>query len=100
MANVDGDWDIVMRTPMGDQQAVLTVRSDGDSFSGSMSSPLGSMEIPSGKVEGDTLRWKMEVKAPFPMKLDCDATVTGDSIAGGVKAGIFGISPLSGTRKS
>jgi len=30
MANVDGDWDIVMRTPMGDQQAVLTVRSDGE----------------------------------------------------------------------
>lgn len=99
MADVDGDWDCVMRTPLGDQQAVLTVRSAGDGFSGSMSSPLGSIAIPAGQRDGDTLRWKMEVKAPFPMKLDCEATVAGDSIEGRLKAGVFGVSPLSGTRK-
>ena len=35
MANVDGSWNTVTKSPMGDQQAVLTVASSGDSFTGS-----------------------------------------------------------------
>ena len=100
MANVDGEWDCVTRTPMGEQKALLTVRSDGGSFTGSMSSPLGSVDIRDGAVEGDTLHWKVEMKAPFPMLLTCQATVSGDSIAGGITAGAFGTSPLQGTRKA
>jgi len=38
------------------------------------------------------------MKVPMPMTLECDATVDGDTITGGVKAGMFGTSPLSGTR--
>ena len=99
MANVDGEWDVVTRSPMGDQKAVLTVRSDGDSFTGNMASPMGALEVIDGRVDGDTLTWKMDMKVPFPMMLDCKATVSGDAIEGGVTAGAFGTSPMSGTRK-
>lgn len=34
MANVDGSWDTVTHSPMGDQKATLTVTSVGDSFTG------------------------------------------------------------------
>ena len=34
MANVDGSWNTVTKSPMGDQQAVLTVQSAGDTFTG------------------------------------------------------------------
>ena len=100
MANVDGEWDVVTRSPIGDQRAVLTVRSDGDTFTGTMASPLGALDVNDGRVEGDTLIWTMDMKAPFPMLLTCKATVTGDNLEGGVTAGAFGTSPITGTRKA
>ena len=98
MADVDGDWDCVIRTPVGVQRGVLGIRSDGDRFTGTMSSPLGALDL-AGRVDGDRLTWKMDIKSPFTMTLTCDATVRGDTIEGGVTAGVFGTSPLSGTRK-
>lgn len=98
MANVDGEWDCVTNTPMGEQKARLTVHSDGASWTGTMSSPLGAVDIADGSVEGDTLHWKVEMKSPFPMMLTCRATVTGDTIEGGITAGAFGTSPLQGVR--
>ena len=99
MAAIDGDWDVTIKSPMGDQKAVLTVNSDGGSFSGQMSGGLGTMEIPSGSVDGDTISWQMDMTVPMPMSLDCTATVDGDSVSGEVKAGAFGSMGLSGTRK-
>ena len=45
MANVDGSWNTVTKSPMGDQQAVLTVASSGDSFTGSFVGGLGSVVV-------------------------------------------------------
>ena len=99
MAAVDGDWDVTIKSPMGDQKAVLTVNSDGGSFSGQMSGGLGSMDIPSGTVDGETIKGQMDMTVPMPMSLDCTATVDGDAMNGEVKAGAFGSMGLSGTRK-
>ena len=98
MASVDGQWDTVTKTPMGDQKAVFTIVSNGDSFTGSQAGMLGTLEVHDGKVDGNTLSWKMNMTMPFPMTLDCTATVDGDSITGEVTAGSFGVMPMSGTR--
>lgn len=100
MANVDGQWECVTRTPMGPQESVLTIRSDGSRFTGSNVGPLGSIEIADGKIDGDTLVWEMEISSPFPMKLSAHATVSGDTIQGTVDAGAMGSMPMSGTRKA
>lgn len=99
MAAVDGDWDVTIKSPMGDQKAVLTVNSDGSSFSGQMAGGLGTMAIANGTVDGNTISWKMDMTVPMPMTLDATATVDGDAISGEVKAGAFGSMGLSGTRK-
>ena len=99
MANVDGTWAVAVKTPMGDQKSDLTVKSDGDSFTGNMSGAMGTNDV-SGKVEGDTLIWSMDITSPMPMTLDNKATVDGDTMTGTVKAGAFGDMPLSGTRKT
>ena len=99
MAAVDGDWDVTIKSPMGDQKAVLTVNSDGSAFTGQMSGGLGTMPITGGSVDGNTISWKMDMTVPMPMSLDATATVDGDAIAGEVKAGAFGSMGLSGTRK-
>lgn len=98
MANVDGSWDTVTRSPMGDQQATLTIASDGDSFTGTYSGAMGSTDIKNGKVDGDTLSWSLDITVPMPMTLTCQATVDGDAMNGTVTAGAFGSFPMSGTR--
>ena len=99
MAAVDGDWDVTIKSPMGDQKAVLTVNSDGSAFTGQMSGGLGTMPITGGTVDGNTISWKMDMTVPMPMTLDATATVDGDAISGDVKAGAFGSMGLSGSRK-
>lgn len=98
MADVDGKWNCVVASPMGDQEFVLTVVSDGDSFSGSAEGGIGSRDIAEGSVDGDTLAWSMAIPKPMPLTLTCKATVTGDTLEGKVKAGIFGSFPITGTR--
>jgi len=100
MANVDGEWDTVTKTPMGDQRSTLTVISDGDTFTGSQAGPMGSLVVEDGKVDGNKLSWTMNMTIPFPMKLEVSAIIDGDSLIGEVKAGAFGVSPMSGSRKA
>ena len=98
MAAVDGTYETVVKSPLGDQKSTLTVKSDGDSFTGSNSGAMGSVDITDGKVDGNTLTWTMKMTVPMPMSLDCTATVDGDTITGSVGAGAFGSFPMSGTR--
>ncbi len=98
MANVDGSWDTVTHSPMGDQKATLTVNSSGDSFTGNYSGAMGTTEINDGKVDGDKLSWSLNITVPMPMTLTVEATVDGDTIKGNVTAGAFGSFPMEGTR--
>lgn len=96
--SVAGTYDVTVKTPMGEQAGKFTVVPDGDSFTGSLVGGLGTMDIADGKVSGQTLSWKMDMKVPMPMTLDATATVDGDVISGSVKAGVFGSMAFSGTR--
>jgi hypothetical protein len=98
MANVDGSWDTLVKSPMGDQKATLTIASSGGSFTGSYSGAMGTTEIKDGTVDGDRLTWKLDITVPMPMTLDAEATVDGDAMTGTVTAGAFGAFPLTGTR--
>ena len=98
MADVDGKWNCIVDSPMGEQEFVLTVNSSGGSFSGSAEGNIGSKQIPEGVVDGDDLAWTMQISKPMPVTLACKATVSGDSLEGKVKAGIFGSFPIRGTR--
>ncbi|KUR73385.1 hypothetical protein [Novosphingobium sp. FSW06-99] len=98
--SVAGTYEVVTKTPMGDQTSILTVAVSGDSFTGSNVGPMGSLEITDGSVDGQTITWSSQITVPMPMKLDCRATVDGDAISGTVTAGMFGSFPMSGTRKA
>jgi len=100
MANVDGTWSTITKSPMGDQAATLTIISSGDTFTGTWSGSMGTQEVQDGKVDDDRLTWKVDVTVPMPMTLDCTATVSGDTMTGTVTAGAFGSFPLTGTRES
>ena len=96
--SVAGTYNCVTKTPMGEQQSTFTVIVDGDSFTGQNVGAMGTMDVIDGKVAGNRLTWKMDMKVPMPMTLECEATVDGDTLTGSVKAGAFGSMAMSGTR--
>lgn len=97
--SVAGTYDTAVKSPMGEQKGTFTVNDCGDgTFTGSMSGGMGSMDVEDGKIDGNTLTWKMNMMVPMPMTLDCEATVEGDTMTGTVGAGAFGKMPLSGTK--
>ena len=97
MADVDGSWDCTVKSPLGDQKMTVTVKSEGSTWSGSVSGAMGSSDI-SGEANGNTISWKQQMTVPMPMTLDCQATAEGDTLTGTVGAGAFGSFPLNGTR--
>jgi hypothetical protein len=100
MAQIDGEYDCITKSPLGEQKSVFTVKSDGDTFTGQNVGQQGTLDVTDGKVDGNKLTWKMEMKVPMPMTLDCSATIDGDSFNGTVGAGAFGSFPMTGTRKA
>ena len=100
MTMVDGDWDVVIRTPMGDQAVQLSLMGTGNSFSGTASGEIGSVDIEGGQIDGNVATWSMKVKMPFPVTLTGRVTISGDSVEGTVDAGMMGLMPLSGTRRA
>ena len=98
--SVAGTYEVVTKTPMGDQKSTLTINVSGNAFTGSNNGPMGAIDIPDGSVDGDTITWSSQITTPMPMKLDCQAPVDGDTISGTVTAGMFGSFPMNGSRIS
>jgi hypothetical protein len=99
MADFEGEWDCVTDTPMGEQKSVFTINLTDNGFTGCQAGPLGSLDVIDGRIEGDALIWKMLLKKPLAMTLNCRATVDGDQLEGGVTAGAFGTWRMAGVRK-
>lgn len=99
MASVDGAYDCITKTPMGDQSSVFTVISNGGIFHGTNAGPLGSLDVKGGKVDGNMLTWTMDMVIPMPMTLECEAIVEGDTLTGTIQAGAFGAMAMTGSRR-
>ena len=96
--SVDGDWKVTMNSPMGAQQATLTLAADGGNLSGKIVGPQGTQEFSGGTVDGSSVAWKISLTQPMPMELEFSGDVDGDAIKGNVKLGAFGNATFEGTR--
>jgi hypothetical protein len=96
--SADGNWNLVVSTPMGDRQATLSVKTDGNALKGSQGTEGNSTDIFDGTVNGNEASWKVSITDPLPMTLEFTGTINGDNISGSVKLGAFGTSSFSGTR--
>jgi len=96
--SVDGNWNIVVSSPMGDQPSTLSLKAEGGELTGTQGAQGQSSPIANGKVDGDTVSWANSITQPFPMTLEFTGTVVGDTLNGNVKAGSFGTFPFKGSR--
>jgi hypothetical protein len=95
---VDGDWDITMSTPMGERNAVLSLKSAGGTLTGTQGADGNSGEIFDGTVDGDDVAWKLSITNPMPLTLAFTGKVDGDSMTGEMGIGMMGSFPFRGTR--
>ena len=96
--SVDGTWNLVVKSPMGDQPSTLTLKASGGTLTGTASAQGNTSEIANGKADGDNVSWSNSITTPFPMTLEFSGTVVGDTLNGSVKAGSFGSFPFTGAR--
>jgi hypothetical protein len=94
----DGDWSLVVATPMGQRPATLSVTTDGRTLRGSQQADGNSAEIFDGTVDGNAVSWKVAIVDPMPMTLEFNGTIDGDNLSGSVTMGAFGDASFSGRR--
>jgi len=92
-----GTWNIVMKTPMGDREAVLTLAQEGDALSGKMQADGNEIEVQEGSVEDGRAKWKADLTSPMPITLEFDVIEENGNLDGTVKLGMFGSSAVTGT---
>lgn len=96
---VDGTYNIEMETPMGTRPGKLTLKTDGNSLSGTFSGAQGEQSFTGGTVDGDAVAWSTVMSGAMgEVKLDFKGTVSGDEISGQVQLGSFGSATFKGTR--
>ncbi len=95
---VDGNWNLVVSTPMGERRATLALKADGGTLTGSQAADGNTAENFDGTVNGNQLSWKVSISDPMPLTLEFNGAVEGDELTGSVMLGNFGSSSFSGTR--
>jgi len=95
---IDGDWKMVLSTPLGPQEMQGHFESAGSSLSGYLSSEQGQQSF-AGSVEGNRVKFDLKVEKPMKITLKYDITVEGHRLTGKVKMGIFGSAKLVGERE-
>ena len=93
----NGTWNITMKTPMGDREAVLTLAQEGAALTGKMEADGNAIDLEDGKVEDGRAKWKADLTSPMPITLEFDVAEDGGNLDGTVKLGMFGSSGVSGT---
>jgi len=96
--SIDGKWNTTVQSPMGAQKSEVTLKTSGNTLTGTAVAQGNTTELADGKVDGNNVSWKVSITTPFPMTLEFSGAVTGDTMSGNVKAGNFGSFPFSGTR--
>jgi hypothetical protein len=97
--SVDGTYKVEIDTPMGKQEAKITLKTSGNSLSGTMENPMGNASFSGGTVNGSDVSWKAEVSSPMgKLTLAFTGKVNGSDISGEVSIGAFGSSPFKGKR--
>jgi len=95
---VDGNWNLVMTTPMGERKAALSLQSSGDTLTGTQGAEGNSTEIFDGTSSGDDVTWKVSITNPMPLTLEFSGKVAGDRMSGEMGIGPMGSFPFTGTR--
>ena len=89
--DVDGTWNITLKTMIGERKATVVLKTEGAS--------LAAKErlLYDGTVDGDEVSWKTDITSPVSLTLAFKGKVSGDTIAGTATTAL-GKWPFTGMR--
>lgn len=96
--SISGTWNIIARTPAGEQKASFVFVEESGTLSGHMLIGGKAVDIFDATANGKQVAWKVTVEQPVPRTLEFNGTWSGDSMSGHARAGMFGTSPFTGSR--
>ncbi len=98
-AAYDGNWDVVISTPIGKFSLLLTISKAGGIVSGSFKQGSEIADLIDPRVHEDgRMTWSLSIRKPMRLHLKFTVAVDGDTLTGLAKAGMLPSSKVVGTR--
>lgn len=99
-AQVAGEWAMMVTSPQGPLDVTMTLVQSGSSFTGTMTSPMGSQEISDGQINGRSLTWSLTMQiGGQSITLNYRGEVDGNRMTGSAELGSFGSATFTAERK-
>ncbi|CCK24881.1 hypothetical protein BN159_0502 [Streptomyces davaonensis JCM 4913] len=98
--NVEGTWDLVIATPLGKIKAVLELRQDNGTLTGTARGAGEEVPLTNLTADGNRLTWNQAITKPMRLNLTFDMTVDKDTLTGHSRAGRLPASKVTGRRRT
>jgi imidazolonepropionase-like amidohydrolase len=98
-ASPAGDWNLMIQSPQGEMSIKLSLRGEGEQFTGTLTGPTGAVPVKNVVMEGNQLR--LSVSIPMggeTLEGNLSGTIEGDAMRGALSLGAFGSFDFTGTR--
>jgi hypothetical protein len=98
--SMDGNWKLMVQTPMGEKDWSMQVELAGSTASGTLTTTTDTTAIEEGTVEGSRLSWVSTLTQPRTVRIRGTADFDGDKVSGEIRMGAFVTRAFSGSRVS
>ena len=99
MMTLEGKWNLVIKTPFGEQKLIAELSKASANYSGTLANEQGVFPLSAAAFQGDEAKFEGAVKTPMgELKLSFHGVVTSDNKIFGKCKTMFGESNFSGAR--
>jgi hypothetical protein len=93
-----GEWDVVIKTPIGSLQVLYTFTNDSGVLTGTATGRGETVALRDITVAAQRVTWRQSVTKPMRLNLVFDVVVDGDRLTGHSRAGRLPRSAVTGVR--
>ena len=94
-----GEWDVVIKTPIGSLQVLYTFTNDSGVLTGTATGKGETVALRDITVAAQRVTWRQSVAKPMRLNLEFDVVVDGDRLTGHSRAGRLPRSTVTGVRR-
>jgi 4-carboxymuconolactone decarboxylase len=96
----DGTWQLKIYHPAGTQELRLVIAMDEGTLAGTLINDAAGLSVPvtDGKLDANRLSFTTVMTSPYPVSIDWDGTIDGDTLAGTADIRGQGAFPFEATR--
>ncbi|MEC3861407.1 hypothetical protein VK792_08940 [Mesobacterium sp. TK19101] len=97
---IDGQYKLSLKTPVGEQQGMMSLKTDGTTLSGNLQNTKGEVAFSGGSVQGNQIAFDTRIPTPIgKLKAHVTGQVSGTHFSGLAKLPL-GSAQIEGDRIS